>query len=125
MHFGWQWTINGKAFPRMPMYMLREGETVEFRFSNSSHAAHPMHLHGHHMLVFARDGRPVTPWWSDTLEIGQGERYDVAVIAENPGIWMFHCHNLPHAAQGLVTHVAYEGVTTPFRMGKSAGNEPE
>ena len=34
---------------------------------------------------------------------------------------MFHCHNLPHAAQGLVTHVAYEGVTTPFRMGKSAG----
>ena len=59
------------------------------------------------------------PWWSDTLEIDAGERYDVAVIAENPGVWMFHCHNLPHAAQGLVTHVAYEGVTTPFRMGKS------
>ena len=84
-----------------------------------------MHLHGHHMLVFARDGRPVTPWWSDTLEIGQGERYDVAVIADNPGVWMFHCHNLPHAAHGLVTHVAYDGVTTPFRMGKSSGNEPE
>jgi hypothetical protein len=47
------------------------------------------------------------------------------VLAQNPGIWMFHCHNLPHAAHGLVTHVAYEGVTTPFRMGKSAGNEPE
>ena len=124
-HLGWQWSINGKTFPRMPMYMLRTGETVEFRFSNHSHAAHPMHLHGHHMLVFARDGRPVTPWWSDTLEIGQGERYDVAVIAKNPGIWMFHCHNLPHAARGLVTHVAYEGVTTPFRMGKSSGNEPE
>jgi FtsP/CotA-like multicopper oxidase with cupredoxin domain len=125
MHFGRQWTINGKAFPRMPMYMLRTGETVEFRFSNHSHAAHPMHLHGHHMLVFARDGRPVTPWWSDTLEIGQGERFDVAVIAQNPGVWMFHCHNLPHAARGLVTHLAYEGVTTPFRMGKSSGNEPE
>jgi FtsP/CotA-like multicopper oxidase with cupredoxin domain len=84
-----------------------------------------MHLHGHHKLVFARDGRPVTPWWSDTLEVDSGERYDVAVFAKNPGIWMFHCHNLPHAAHGLETHVAYEGVTTPFRMGKSSGNEPE
>jgi len=125
LHFGWQWTINGKAFPRMPMYMLRSGETVEFRFANHSHVAHPMHLHGHHMLVFARDGRPVTPWWSDTLEIGQGERFDVAVLAQNPGVWMFHCHNLPHAEHGLVTHVGYEGVSTPFRMGKSSGNEPE
>jgi FtsP/CotA-like multicopper oxidase with cupredoxin domain len=125
LRLNWQWTINGKAFPRMPMYMIRAGETVEFSFSNHSHAAHPMHLHGHHMLIIARDGRPVTPWWSDTLEVDSGERYDVAVFAKNPGIWMFHCHNLPHAAHGLVTHVAYEGVTTPFRMGKSSGNEPE
>jgi FtsP/CotA-like multicopper oxidase with cupredoxin domain len=122
---GWQWTINGKTFPKMPMYMIRGGDTVEFSFSNHSHVAHPMHLHGHHMLVFARDGRPVTPWWSDTLEIGQGDRYDVAVFAENRGVWMFHCHNLPHAARGLVTHIAYDRVMTPFRMGKSSGNEPE
>lgn len=125
MHFGWQWTINGKTFPRMPMYMLRRGETVEFSFSNHSHIAHPMHLHGHHMLVFARDSRRITPWWSDTLEIGNGDRYDVAVFAENPGVWMFHCHNLPHAAHGLVTHVSYAGVATPFEMGSNSGNEPE
>ena len=125
LHLDWQWTINGKAYPRMPMYMLRAGETVEFRFSNDSHVTHPMHLHGHHMLVFARDGRRITPWWSDTLEVEPGERYDVAVFATNPGIWMFHCHNLPHAAHGLVTHVAYEDVTTPFQMGRSSGNEPE
>jgi FtsP/CotA-like multicopper oxidase with cupredoxin domain len=125
LRLNWQWTINGKAFPKMPMYMVRARETVEFSFSNQSHAAHPMHLHGHHMLVFARDGRRITPWWSDTLELDPGDRYDVAVFAKNPGIWMFHCHNLPHAAHGLVTHVAYEGVTTPFRMGSSSGNEPE
>jgi FtsP/CotA-like multicopper oxidase with cupredoxin domain len=123
--FGWQWTINGKTFPRMPMYVLRRGETVEFSFSNESHLAHPMHLHGHHMLVFARDGRRITPWWSDTLEIDNGEHYDVAVFATNPGVWMFHCHNLPHAAHGLVTHVGYEGVTPSFEMGDASGNEPE
>lgn len=122
---GWQWTINGNTYPGMPMYMVGRGETVEFRFSNESKLAHPMHLHGHHMLVFARDGRRITPWWSDTLEVGAGERYDVAVFAANPGIWMFHCHNLPHAARGLVTHVAYAGITTPFRMGRATGNDPE
>jgi hypothetical protein len=38
---------------------------------------------------------------------------------------MFHCHNLPHAAHGLVTHVVYDDVSTPFRMGAATGNEPE
>ena len=28
------------------------------------------------------------------------ERYDVAFRADNPGIWMDHCHNLDHAAAG-------------------------
>jgi FtsP/CotA-like multicopper oxidase with cupredoxin domain len=125
LHFGWQWTINGKAFPKMPMYMVQQGETVEFSFSNHSSIAHPMHLHGHHMLVFARDGRRISPWWSDTLEIGAGKRYDVAVFAKNPGVWMFHCHNLPHAAQGLTMHVAYAGVTTPYAVGDDAQNRPE
>lgn len=42
---------------------------------------------------------------------------------------MDHCHNLQHAAQGLVTHLMYEGVTEPYRIGgpagNLAGNEPE
>jgi FtsP/CotA-like multicopper oxidase with cupredoxin domain len=67
----------------------------------------------------------VRPWWSDTLQIEPGERYDTAVFARNPGVWMFDCHILRHAARGLVTHVAYEGVTTPYRLGSATGNEPE
>ena len=125
VRLGWQWTLNGKAYPDMPTYMVGRGETLELSFSNSSKLAHPMHLHGHHMLVFARDGRRVTPWWSDTLEVGAGQRYDVALFARSPGVWMFHCHNLPHAARGLVTHLAYEHVMTPFRTGSATGNDPE
>jgi FtsP/CotA-like multicopper oxidase with cupredoxin domain len=125
MRFGWQWTINGKKYPHMPMFMVQRGEMVEFSFANHSGATHPMHLHGHHMLVIAHDGRRVRPWWVDTLEIRPGDRYDVAVFATNPGVWMLHCHILRHAARGLVTHVAYEGVTTPFRMGSASGNQPE
>ena len=49
----------------------------------------------------------------------------VAFVADNPGIWMDHCHNLKHARQGLVTHLMYAGVTEPYRVGGKADNEPE
>ena len=123
---GWQWTINGKTFPDMPMLVVKEGELIRISFHNGTGADHPMHLHGHHMLVIARNGRPVaTPWLVDTLNVRPDERYDVAVRAENPGLWMLHCHNLQHAAQGFMTHLVYDGVTTPFLVGKDSGNTPE
>jgi hypothetical protein len=47
------------------------------------------------------------------------------LVADNPGIWMDHCHNLPHAAEGLVAHLMYEGITTPFTLGGRSDNQPE
>jgi FtsP/CotA-like multicopper oxidase with cupredoxin domain len=78
-------------------------------------------------LVLSRNGVPATggPWWVDSLNVGNGETYEIAFRADNPGIWMDHCHNLPHAAQGLVAHVMYEGVSTPFVVGGRSGNQPE
>jgi hypothetical protein len=38
---------------------------------------------------------------------------------------MDHCHNLPHAQEGLIAHLMYEGVTTPYRLGRDTGNSPE
>ena len=124
---GLWWSVNGKLYPDMPMFMVREGEVIRVRISNHSGKAHPMHLHGHHALVLSRDGEKATgsPWWFDSLEVQNGESYDVAFLADNPGIWMDHCHNLKHAVEGLVTHLMYEGVTTPYRLGEDSGNVPE
>ncbi|MGH8826527.1 MAG: multicopper oxidase domain-containing protein [Jiangellaceae bacterium] len=49
----------------------------------------------------------------------------MAFVADNPCIWTDHCHNVPHATDGLVAHLAYAGVGTPFLIGGTAGNEPE
>jgi FtsP/CotA-like multicopper oxidase with cupredoxin domain len=124
---GLWWTINGHKFPDVPMFMVAEGDVVVMKISNSSGQAHPMHLHGHHAVVLSRNGVAATgsPWWIDTLEVGNNESYEIAFVADNPGIWMDHCHNLPHASQGLMTHLAYQGVTTPYKIGGDAGNEPE
>jgi FtsP/CotA-like multicopper oxidase with cupredoxin domain len=47
-----------------------------------------MHLHGHHAVVLSRDGVAATgsPWWMDSLNVDDGESYEVAFVANNPGI---------------------------------------
>jgi FtsP/CotA-like multicopper oxidase with cupredoxin domain len=124
---GRHWSVNGKLWPRTPMYVVHTGDLVRMKISNDSGATHPMHLHGHHFLVLTRDGKQLfgSPWWTDTLNVKDGERYEVGFRATNPGVWMFHCHNLPHAAGGLTMHVVYDGVTTPYRAGGAAHNHPE
>ena len=124
---GVQWTINGKLFPAVPMFMVAEGDVAVMRIDNHSGETHPLHLHGHHVLVLSRDGVKSTgsPWWTDSLEVGSGQVVEVAFVADNPGIWMDHCHNLPHAQEGLVAHLMYEGVTTRFRLGRDTPNSPE
>ena len=124
---GLQWAINGRIFPHVPVFVVELGDLVEVTISNDTKADHPMHLHGHHLLVLSRDDEAVSgsPWWVDTLNVKPGERYRVAFRANNPGIWMDHCHNLRHAADGLTMHVAYSGVMTPFNVGDDHHNRPE
>ncbi len=123
---GMWWSINGHLFPDVPMFTVEEGDVVVMDLKNSSGETHPMHLHGHHAVVLSRNGEPATgsPFWMDSLEVRSGERYRIAFVADNPGIWMDHCHNLPHATQGLVAHLMYAGVTTPYRVGHE-DNHPE
>ena len=124
---GMWWSVNGRLFPDVPMYVVDEGDVVRMTISNSSGEAHPMHLHGHHAVVLSRDGEPATgsPWVVDSLDVAHGSTYEIAFVADNPGLWMDHCHNLPHAAEGLVAHLAYTGVSTPYVVGGEAGNRPE
>jgi FtsP/CotA-like multicopper oxidase with cupredoxin domain len=124
---GLWWSINGHLYPNVPMYVVRQGDIVIMRIDNHSGDLHPMHLHGHHAVVIARNGVPATgsPWWMDSLDVLNNQTFDIAFVANNPGIWLDHCHQLKHAAQGMVAHLMYEGISTPYRIGGDPGNNPE
>jgi FtsP/CotA-like multicopper oxidase with cupredoxin domain len=124
---GFWWSINGHLFPNVPMFVVAEGDVVVMTIRNHSGRVHPMHLHGHHAVVLSRDGKQATgsPWWVDSLEVPSGHAFVIAFVADNPGVWMDHCHNLPHAQQGLVAHLMYEGVTTPYKVKGDRRNQPE
>jgi FtsP/CotA-like multicopper oxidase with cupredoxin domain len=115
---GMVYTINGKEFPNVPPFVVNTGDTVKIHIENKSAYIHPMHLHGHDFQVLTRDGKPVTgsPIYLDTLAVLPGETYDIAFKADNPGLWMFHCHDLHHASSGMDVILQYSGVSDPYNM---------
>lgn len=121
------WAINGKVFPHVPTFVVEEGDLVKTTVVNRTFADHPMHLHGHHIQVLSRNGKPIagSPLILDTLLVRPGETYEYAFVADNPGMWMDHCHNLDHAARGMSMHLAYANVYTPYALGGDYGNYPE
>lgn len=120
-------TLNGKSSPDTTPIMVREGQYVKLRFLNTTDEYHPMHLHGHFFSVLSKNGKPLTgsPVHLDSVLVGPHETWEVAFLADNPGLWMLHCHVLVHAAFGLSTMVDYAGVTTPYTIGTKSGNFPD
>jgi FtsP/CotA-like multicopper oxidase with cupredoxin domain len=95
-------TINGKGFPATVPIVAKLGERIVIRFMNEGVMMHPWHLHGMPMHVVARDGYPLgsAAFACDTLGVNPGERWDAVIDCQNPGVWAFHCHILPHAEGG-------------------------
>ncbi len=118
-------TVNGRGHPSIPDQAVTEGDLVRFTVVNRSLETHPWHLHGHPVLVLSRNGTPSSgsPLWMDTFDVRPGEVWEVAFKATNLGIWMNHCHNLPHAHEGMMLRLCYDGVTTPFH-GSHADRQP-
>ncbi len=93
---------------------MKEGEKVRIRFINVGYKQHFMHTHSHKFIVAARDGAYVDePQKIDTVGIGPGQRVDIILFADNPGIWPFHCHRLDHVTNehiypgGMLTFISY------------------
>ena len=91
-------TINGKCYPDTKPLPVEYGDTVRVRFGNIQMHHHPMHLHGHQFRVVGADGFPIardTQIYKNTILVASGETWDIRFLANNEGIWPFHCH-MPH-----------------------------
>ncbi|WP_235375794.1 multicopper oxidase family protein [Burkholderia thailandensis] len=90
-----------------PHLAVKRGERVEVTMRNTSMMAHPMHLHGHHFQVVAIEGRRFAGAVRDTVLVPPQRSVTIAVDADNPGQWAFHCHHLYHMARGMMTTFTY------------------
>ncbi|WP_458208662.1 multicopper oxidase family protein [Haladaptatus sp. NG-SE-30] len=94
------WLIDGQAYPDADSLQIQEGEHVRVKMTNRSPVLHPMHLHGH----FFRVGDAM----KDTVIVpGHMGTVTFDFLADNPGNWLFHCHNLYHLESGMARVVQY------------------
>jgi FtsP/CotA-like multicopper oxidase with cupredoxin domain/plastocyanin len=112
--------MNGHAHESIPPIKLAEGERVLIRLINAGNLPHAIHTHGHSFKIVATDGNDVPEGMAllkDTVLIGPGERYDLELDGNNPGVWMFHCHMENHAANGMMSLIQYDGAVPTGPVG--------
>jgi len=98
------WAFNGVAdMPDAPLLAASRGETVKIDMINDTAWPHAIHLHGHHFRKIDKNGQagPLR----DTLLVDRGETAQIALVADNPGKWLLHCHMLEHSAGGMMTWI--------------------
>jgi len=101
----YDWGIDGRRFdmnqPLDGAHEIREGERVRFTITNDTEMWHPFHLHGH---TYQHEGGGPR---KDTSIILPKQTLTVDFDADNPGLWVAHCHNIYHAETGMTTVIGY------------------
>lgn len=118
---------NGEAYHHIHPFNVKEGDRVKVTVFNDDNVDLPIHLHGHSFQVLTKNGKPMTgsPIVLDTVLTEPGDTFEIGFLADNPGLWMLHCHNLIHAQLGMSMMLNYEGITTSYTVGKKSGNIPD
>ncbi len=105
------WAINRIPWPgdnakgTGPLATLKRGKSYILRLRNESPNQHPIHLHGLAFKPVRSDKRSIAPYWTDTILLLKNETIDLALVADNPGDWAFHCHVIEHQKTGLAGYV--------------------
>jgi FtsP/CotA-like multicopper oxidase with cupredoxin domain len=94
------WAFNGQMMQATTRIAdLNLGEWVALELWNDTAWPHAMHLHGHHFWI-ERKGT-ILSQKRDTYLMDPGEQARLFFVADNPGLWLFHCHMLEHHVSGM------------------------
>jgi len=105
-----RWTINGVAFDMMnmqPMFHLKEGKRYRLQMRNASDDIHPMHIHRHSFEITKIAGKNTSGIMKDVVMLGGFQEMEVDIIADNPGMTLFHCHMQLHMDFGFMALFDY------------------
>ena len=95
--------VDGESWPDVPMVTVVGDTDTTFIVDNRSEMHHPFHIHGNRFQIVAIDGvAPETPQgWKDTWDTPPMSQVTVVGALDNPGEWIYHCHILEHADDGM------------------------
>lgn len=105
----YDWGFDGRPYRPDARHPVRAGERVRLVFTNTTGMWHPVHLHGHTFALAGGAGGAAGAAGArkDTALVLPGKTLAVDFDADNPGLWMVHCHNVYHAEAGMMTVLGY------------------
>ena len=102
-----KWTINGKSFPHTEPLTVKEGRRYRMIFDNQSAMAHPVHLHRHTWEITRFLDQPTSGVFKDVVMVPGWKQVEVDLVASNPGLSLFHCHQQLHMDRGFMALMQY------------------
>lgn len=93
------WGMAGADAGRL---IMKQGERIRIVMNNNTDMWHPMHTHGHTFSVPSYGGLR-----RDTVISLPRTQLAIDFDADNPGRWMFHCHNAYHFEAGMTADLHY------------------
>ncbi|MER6026849.1 multicopper oxidase family protein [Streptomyces sp. NPDC001851] len=100
----YDWAFDHKPYDVRQRHPVRAGERVRLTLINATDMWHPVHMHGH---TFALTGLDAVGARKDTSIVLPHRKLVVEFDADNPGLWMLHCHNQYHSESGMMTVLGY------------------
>jgi FtsP/CotA-like multicopper oxidase with cupredoxin domain len=101
------WLINGKEYPHDGEFVFRQGRRYRLVFRNRSDDSHPLHMHRHMFELVELNGKPTAGIKKDTVIVPAFGRATVDLVADHPGLTLFHCHMQQHMDYGFMALFRY------------------
>jgi FtsP/CotA-like multicopper oxidase with cupredoxin domain len=101
------WLVNGKEYPHDREFVFRQGRRYRLVFHNRSDDSHPLHIHRHLFELVELNGKPTAGIKKDTVIVPAFGRATVDLVADQPGLTLFHCHMQQHMDFGFMALFRY------------------
>jgi FtsP/CotA-like multicopper oxidase with cupredoxin domain len=101
------WLVNGKEYPHEREFVFRQGGRYRLVFHNRSDDSHPLHLHRHLFELVEINGKPTAGIMKDTVVVPAFGRATIDLVADQPGLTLFHCHIQQHMDFGFMALFRY------------------
>jgi FtsP/CotA-like multicopper oxidase with cupredoxin domain len=95
------WLVNGKEYPHEREFVFRQGARYRLVFHNRSDDSHPVHIHRHLFEIVEFNGKPTAGIRKDTVIVPAFGCVVVDLVADQPGLTLFHCHIQHHMDFGF------------------------
>ncbi|KIM42143.1 multicopper oxidase [Hebeloma cylindrosporum] len=116
-------------------FVIEHMDVVDIVVKNGDAGKHPFHIHGHKFMIVGRsedytssdpalnppiEEGQLNPIRRDTVQIPSMHSATLRLVADNPGVWFFHCHIDWHLEAGL----SVQFIEAPLQAQQYAGNVP-